>query len=605
MRVPQTAPADVQQAFRDVWDAMDGVLGAKNLDLHGRRIINAGDAIDGSDYVTKRTVTSVVQTELAATPKDSGAVAVTPGIIYVGTHAERVAHTASPSGALWYETDRTLFYLAFGSVWNYASGTMKSAPGDVAVFPPGINPGTPASPSPADLATGVSVTPTLTWTVTPAATNYDVYFGNANPPPLVSAAQVGLSYVAGTLAAGTNYYWFIVAHAPSGATVGPTWSFTTTAGSGTPPAIPTGTGSIYRSGYSLRRTSDNSHYFALGVTAFTLLKDWLDGGAGAVDPFLDWMVANNLEIARALGMYSGGVGFFDPQAYGAAYFTGIGTLVDHMATKTRRLKLSLFADHQVAPLSTIVQATHFNAVAAVMAGKGYAWLDGGNEYGKNGWNPAALTWPANLMCGRGSNLGDQTPPFDPFWEFEFHSLRSDAWPRSTKSIRDIQTGNTNEGLAVATAGGIDEPIGIAEADEPGRSSANADDWFDFVANPFGSYIVLHTRSSITSLGLPGPVAQACVNAAVYAASLIPAAFRDGAAGYTASHIAGFPLDPGPLNGAGDPAWWLRAYGRIIGNEAWVTIIRPNYGAGLVVSGANGWSVIAQYGARQNVVYLTR
>lgn len=62
MRIPSTAPPDVQQALRDVWDALDQLLGGKNLDLHGRRIVNAGEPIDGGDYATKRSLTTALQT---------------------------------------------------------------------------------------------------------------------------------------------------------------------------------------------------------------------------------------------------------------------------------------------------------------------------------------------------------------------------------------------------------------------------------------------------------------------------------------------------------------------------------------------------------------
>src|SRR5207245_9207568 len=54
-------------------------------------------------------------------------------------------------------------------------------------------PGTPTSPSPANSATGVSTTPTLTWSAS-GATNYDVKFGTRNPPPAVTTAQATASY---------------------------------------------------------------------------------------------------------------------------------------------------------------------------------------------------------------------------------------------------------------------------------------------------------------------------------------------------------------------------------------------------------------------------
>ncbi len=97
-------------------------------------------------------------------------------------------------------------------------------------------PNTPASPSPANGATGVSTTPTLSWTGgDPDAGNtvtYDVYFGTAASPPLVVSNNATTSYVPGALVAGTLYYWRIVARDNLGATTnGPTWNFIT-AGSG-------------------------------------------------------------------------------------------------------------------------------------------------------------------------------------------------------------------------------------------------------------------------------------------------------------------------------------------------------------------------------------
>jgi len=90
----------------------------------------------------------------------------------------------------------------------------------------GSAPGTPTSPSPAGGATGVSTSPTLTWSSS-GATSYDVKFGTANPPPQVTTGQASASYAPSATAAGTQYFWQIVAHNSSGATTGPVWSFTT------------------------------------------------------------------------------------------------------------------------------------------------------------------------------------------------------------------------------------------------------------------------------------------------------------------------------------------------------------------------------------------
>jgi len=87
-------------------------------------------------------------------------------------------------------------------------------------------PATPNTPSPADTATGISLTPTLTW-VASGATSYNVYFGTAGSPPLVNSGQAAASYAPAGLVASTSYHWKIVAINSSGSTTGPIWTFTT------------------------------------------------------------------------------------------------------------------------------------------------------------------------------------------------------------------------------------------------------------------------------------------------------------------------------------------------------------------------------------------
>ena len=101
---------------------------------------------------------------------------------------------------------------------NTASATTTSAP----TAPPT----TPANPSPANGATGVQPS-AVSWSAVAGATSYDVFFGTATNPPLyvanVSSPSAGLS----RLAAGTAYYWRVVAKNAAGSTSGPTWLFTT------------------------------------------------------------------------------------------------------------------------------------------------------------------------------------------------------------------------------------------------------------------------------------------------------------------------------------------------------------------------------------------
>ncbi|MBI4902483.1 MAG: hypothetical protein HY820_02535 [Acidobacteria bacterium] len=88
--------------------------------------------------------------------------------------------------------------------------------------------GFPAAPtlvSPANGATGVSTSASLSWNSASGATSYDVYFGTTASPPNVGNTG-GLSY-APSMSAGTTYYWKIVAKNSSGTTSSVVRSFTT------------------------------------------------------------------------------------------------------------------------------------------------------------------------------------------------------------------------------------------------------------------------------------------------------------------------------------------------------------------------------------------
>jgi hypothetical protein len=111
-----------------------------------------------------------------------------------------------------------------GPIWTFT--TAGQAP----------SPSTPSQPNPANGATDANPSTSLSWSAT-NATSYDVKFGTTNPPPTVSTGQSAASYTT-ALAAGTTYFWQIVAHNGVGSTVGPLWSFTTGTAS-TPPPAPT------------------------------------------------------------------------------------------------------------------------------------------------------------------------------------------------------------------------------------------------------------------------------------------------------------------------------------------------------------------------------
>lgn len=109
-----------------------------------------------------------------------------------------------------------------GPVWSFTT------------IPAGTNnpPNQPATPSPADTATGIDVSTSLSWTGgDPDAGDiviYDVYFGTTSSPAKVAGNQSAIAYTLGTLDFITKYYWKIVAwdnHGQSRA--GLLWTFTT------------------------------------------------------------------------------------------------------------------------------------------------------------------------------------------------------------------------------------------------------------------------------------------------------------------------------------------------------------------------------------------
>jgi hypothetical protein len=85
------------------------------------------------------------------------------------------------------------------------------------------------TPVAADAATGVIRNSILSWTDGGGGTlSYDVYFGTATNPGIVSMSQTATTYNPGFLNANTTYYWKVIAKNASGDAVScPEWTFTT------------------------------------------------------------------------------------------------------------------------------------------------------------------------------------------------------------------------------------------------------------------------------------------------------------------------------------------------------------------------------------------
>ena len=131
----------------------------------------------------------------------------------------------------------TLVAKTSGEVWYYyvvaaqADGnTIWSAPMWITWGSGCTLPGATSLTSPANGATGVSTTPSLSWSAASGATSYDLYLGTSSSPAFYTNTTA-TSATPSALTSGTTYYWRVVPKNSCGSgTSSATSSFTTTGG---------------------------------------------------------------------------------------------------------------------------------------------------------------------------------------------------------------------------------------------------------------------------------------------------------------------------------------------------------------------------------------
>lgn len=130
------------------------------------------------------------------------------------------------------------------------------------------------------------------------------------------------------------------------------------------------------------------------------------------------------------------------------------------------LNAVLLADAQIVLPDLNDQRAHARRVQMCLFGA-HVLLSLVNEYGKNGVDPGEFVQPGALLWSRGSNLSDQEPP-KPYGSYvEFHPRRD-----IPKTIDDAVASSTylRHTLGVTMPIYIDEPLGFAAVNEPGRRS---------------------------------------------------------------------------------------------------------------------------------------
>lgn len=136
--------------------------------------------------------------------------------------------TASYTPSRPLQTDATYYWIVtasdgltetVGPTWSFKTASLNQAPA------------APYFPYPDDQASGVPLDSLLSWSgydPDKDPLTYDVYFGDSDPPPLVSESLTTTVYTPGVLDEGLTYYWAIHASDGVSVTVGSTWRFQTT-----------------------------------------------------------------------------------------------------------------------------------------------------------------------------------------------------------------------------------------------------------------------------------------------------------------------------------------------------------------------------------------
>jgi hypothetical protein len=158
-----------------------------------------------------------------------------------GTGNQLIAEVAGQQGFGTYPW--TIPAAAVGSrVIKVTNTTASQSDVSDAVFSVSTPPNTPASPNPADEATGIDwqTQLNLTWSGGDPdgdLTGYDIYFGEANPPTVkIGSATTGTFPITG-LQRNKFYYWRVVAKDPVSSISGPVWTFRTNALPNSPPSF--------------------------------------------------------------------------------------------------------------------------------------------------------------------------------------------------------------------------------------------------------------------------------------------------------------------------------------------------------------------------------
>ncbi len=327
-----------------------------------------------------------------------------------------------------------------------------------------------------------------------------------------------------------------------------------------------------------------------GFTSFALAARYCNGED--IAPIVDEVIALGANTVRVLGMAS--ILFhLDPREGPAHYDQCARELLAYLNDRRGiRVEWAVLADAQASRLnlSQAEQQAALDADAARISPLKFSEL--ANEWSQNGVQPLAFQRPnAQGVFSRASGGADEWPVSPPWDYITDHPARPADWPRRM-NCRDIAG-------TFHVPCDENEPMGASETDQPGRRSANPDDfaYWGALCGLQAAGCTFHSDAGMYAQPL-GPVQKACAKAFFDAMAWVPTEalwwpYQRGDMGSEAG-IGNMPI-------LHDDAKALRTFCKGDGAHEWCVAIRPS--ATWTAVPRDGWRVVNE--PRRGLVYLER
>lgn len=264
------------------------------------------------------------------------------------------------------------------------------------------------------------------------------------------------------------------------------------------------------------------------ATGFRLLDYLADGNTAAAEAFADWLQRTGFTGVRVL---STARHLFDLPA--PAGRSALGSLWPLLATRGLHVELVALAD--TAGWSRAEADTHVRLIGEACAAQPACVIEIANEGAHPTQNrsitndPAILqqlkalipTLPARPVTATASNCcgqSDETEHYPGGDYITIHRDRGrDEW-NNVRRVRELQAVSEISGRFVVD----DEPIGAAEADEPGRRESNPSVFFvqGVACRIFEVGCTFHFSDGLQAR-VPGPVQQAAAEAFIAGTRIVP------------------------------------------------------------------------------------